>query len=227
MFRRRINSFSDTPRRAMLQPAIYANCYTEAPYHPRHLVYWRWVRLGQRSPTTLPQPWRKLMCCSSQTRRARRSRIFSFPPKQETNHECKEEEVCRFRRRAAGKRGATTRDRAQETKKTSVVLEAQTSSSRGVFDNRDTWARRKESIWPRSFDWRHAGENWIPESQVQDKTSSHWKVEASGSGCSPRESRSHCWSRMETLSSKLMEPTTYPSTGQVPMPPYMQKPYWW
>ena len=146
------HSFSNT-RRPCYSPR-YTRTWTEAPYHPA-----TWFTGMATGPTftnhVYLSPWRKLMCCSSQTRRA--DDLGSFVPAENRRQTTsgKEEESADFEDEQQANEAQPHETEHKKRKKTSVVLRRRKrSSSRGVFDNRDTWARRKESIWPRSFDWR-------------------------------------------------------------------------
>jgi len=68
---------------------------------------------------------------------------------------------------------------------------------------------------------------WFQNHRYKTKRAASERVEAGGSGCSPRRVAVPVLVRDgKPCQSKLMEPTAYPGSGQVPMAPYMQK-YWW
>ncbi|CAL1681810.1 unnamed protein product [Lasius platythorax] len=68
---------------------------------------------------------------------------------------------------------------------------------------------------------------WFQNHRYKTKRAASERVEAGGSGCSPRRVAVPVLVRDgKPCQSKLMEPATYPGSGQVPMAPYMQK-YWW
>lgn len=67
---------------------------------------------------------------------------------------------------------------------------------------------------------------WFQNHRYKTKRAASERVEASGSGCSPRRVAVPVLVRDgKPCQSKLMEPA-YPGTAQIPMASYMQK-YWW
>lgn len=67
---------------------------------------------------------------------------------------------------------------------------------------------------------------WFQNHRYKTKRAASERVEAGGSSCSPRRVAVPVLVRDgKPCQSKLMEPTTYPGSGQVHMP-YVQK-YWW
>jgi homeobox protein Nkx-2.2 len=68
---------------------------------------------------------------------------------------------------------------------------------------------------------------WFQNHRYKTKRAASERVEASGSGCSPRRVAVPVLVRDgKPCQSKLMEPATYPGNGQVHMP-YVHQKYWW
>ena len=156
-----------------LQPAIYANL-NRGTLPPRHLVYWD-GRLVQRYQPRYLSPWRKLMCLQQPDSTSPTISDLSFPPKQETNHECKEEESADFEdEQQANEAQPHETEPTRNEKDECLFSKAPNVRAREAFSTTEILERagKRASGLDHSTD-AHAGENLVPESQVQDKTSSH------------------------------------------------------
>lgn len=154
---------------------------------------------------------------------------LSFPPKQETNHECKEEESADFEDEQQANEAQPHETEHKKRKRRVLFSKAQTFELERRFrQQRYLSAPEREHLASIIRLTPTQVKIWFQNHRYKTKRAATERVEASGSGCSPRRVAVPLLIKDgKPCQSKLMEPTTYPSTGQVPMPPYMQKPYWW
>ncbi|XP_012167663.2 homeobox protein XENK-2-like isoform X3 [Bombus affinis] len=223
--KRRYKFFEHTT--AMLQPAIYANLNRGTlPPPPPGLLGWP---TGPTLPTTLPQPLEEVNVLQQPDSTSPTISDLSFPPKQETNHECKEEESADFEDEQQANEAQPHETEHKKRKRRVLFSKAQTFELERRFrQQRYLSAPEREHLASIIRLTPTQVKIWFQNHRYKTKRAATERVEASGSGCSPRRVAVPLLIKDgKPCQSKLMEPTTYPSTGQVPMPPYMQKPYWW
>lgn len=213
---------------AMLQPAMHANLNrgTLPPPPPALLG---WPSGPTALPTMLPQPLEEVNVLQQPDSTSPAISELSFPSQQENSHESKDEESQDFEEEHQG--GETQNHEAEHKKRKRRVLfsKAQTYELERRFrQQRYLSAPEREHLASIIRLTPTQVKIWFQNHRYKTKRASTERAEASGSGCSPRRVAVPVLVRDgKPCQSKLMEPTTYPGSGQVPMAPYMQKPYWW
>ncbi|XP_006561703.1 homeobox protein Nkx-2.8 isoform X2 [Apis mellifera] len=209
---------------AMLQPAIYANLNRGTlPPPPPPLLAWP---TGPTLPTTLPQPLEEVNVLQQPDSTSPTISDLSFPPKQEANHECKEEESAEFEDEQQANEIQPHETEHKKRKRRVLFSKAQTFELERRFrQQKYLSAPEREHLASIIRLTPTQVKIWFQNHRYKTKRAA---TEASGSGCSPRRVAVPLLIKDgKPCQSKLMEPATYPATGQVPMPPYIQKPYWW
>ncbi|XP_033333410.1 uncharacterized protein LOC117224528 isoform X2 [Megalopta genalis] len=213
---------------AMLQPALYANLNRGTlPPPPPGLLGWP---AGPTLPTTLPQPLEEVNVLQQPDSTSPTISDLSFAPKQETSHECKEEESVDFEDEQQTSETQPHETEHKKRKRRVLFSKAQTFELERRFrQQRYLSAPEREHLASIIRLTPTQVKIWFQNHRYKTKRAATERVvEAGGSGCSPRRVAVPLLIKDgKPCQSKLMEPAAYPSTGQVPMPPYMQKPYWW
>ncbi|XP_076395614.1 uncharacterized protein LOC100882499 isoform X2 [Megachile rotundata] len=212
---------------AMLQPAIYANLNRGTlPPPPPGLLGWP---TAPTLPTTLPQPLEEVNVLQQPDSTSPTISDLSFPPKQENNHDCKEEESADFEDEQQANETQPHETEHKKRKRRVLFSKAQTFELERRFrQQRYLSAQEREHLASIIRLTPTQVKIWFQNHRYKTKRAATERVEAGGSGCSPRRVAVPLLIKDgKPCQSKLMEPTSYPAAGQVPMPPYMQKPYWW
>ncbi|XP_072764957.1 uncharacterized protein [Anoplolepis gracilipes] len=214
---------------AMLQPAMHANLNRGTlPPPPPGLLGWP---AGPALPTALSQPLvEEVNVLQQPDSTSPAISDMSFPSQQENSHESsKDEESQDFEdEQQVGNETAQPHETEHKKRKRRVLFsKAQTYELERRFrQQRYLSAPEREHLASIIRLTPTQVKIWFQNHRYKTKRAASERVEAGGSGCSPRRVAVPVLVRDgKPCQSKLMEPATYPGSGQVPMP-YMQK-YWW
>ncbi|XP_066600704.1 homeobox protein Nkx-2.2-like isoform X2 [Prorops nasuta] len=216
---------------AMLQPAMHANLNRGSlPPPPPGLLGWP---TGPALPTTLPQPMEEVNGLQQPDSTSPTISDLSFPSQPENSHESKDEESQDFEEDggAGGKASQESQETSELKKRKRRVLfsKAQTYELERRFrQQRYLSAPEREHLASIIRLTPTQVKIWFQNHRYKTKRAATERVEAAGSGCSPRRVAVPVLVRDgKPCQAKLLEPQPYPPGAQVPMAPYMQKHYWW
>ncbi|XP_011150953.2 homeobox protein Nkx-2.2a isoform X1 [Harpegnathos saltator] len=211
---------------AMLQPAMHANLTRSTLPPPPGLLGWT---TGPALPTALPQPLEEVNVLQQPDSTSPAISDLSFPSQQENSHESKDEESQDFEDEQQGNETQTHETEHKKRKRRVLFSKAQTFELERRFrQQRYLSAPEREHLASIIRLTPTQVKIWFQNHRYKTKRAANERVEASGSGCSPRRVAVPVLVRDgKPCQSKMMEPTAYPGPGgQVPMGPYIQK-YWW
>ncbi|KAL6428876.1 homeobox protein Nkx-2.5-like isoform X1 [Cataglyphis hispanica] len=213
---------------AMLQPAMHANLNRNTlPPPPPGLLGWP---AGPALPTALSQPLvEEVNVLQQPDSTSPAISDMSFPSQQENSHESsKDEESQDFEdEQQVGNETAQPHETEHKKRKRRVLFsKAQTYELERRFrQQRYLSAPEREHLASIIRLTPTQVKIWFQNHRYKTKRAASERVEASGSGCSPRRVAVPVLVRDgKPCQSKLMEPATYPGSGQLPMAPYK---YWW
>ncbi|XP_032675788.1 homeobox protein Nkx-2.5-like isoform X1 [Odontomachus brunneus] len=210
---------------AMLQPAMHANLTRSTlPPPPPGLLGWT---TGPALPTALPQPLEEVNVLQQPDSTSPAISDLSFPSQQENSHESKDEESQDFEDEQQGNETQTHETEHKKRKRRVLFSKAQTFELERRFrQQRYLSAPEREHLASIIRLTPTQVKIWFQNHRYKTKRAASERIEAGGSGCSPRRVAVPVLVRDgKPCQSKMMEPTGYPG-GQVPMAPYIQK-YWW
>ncbi|XP_020287654.1 thyroid transcription factor 1-like isoform X2 [Pseudomyrmex gracilis] len=216
---------------AMLQPAMHGNLNRSTlPPPPPGLLGWP---TGPALPTAIPQPLEEVNVLQQPDSTSPAISDMSYPSQQENSHEStKDEETQEFE---------DDHQTGNETTQSAHETEHKKRKRRVLFSKAQTYElerRFRQQRYLSAPEREHLAsiirltptqvKIWFQNHRYKTKRAASERVEAGGSGCSPRRVAVPVLVRdgKPCQSKSLMEPTTYPGSSQVPMAPYMQK-YWW
>ncbi|XP_012054721.1 PREDICTED: homeobox protein Nkx-2.2a-like [Atta cephalotes] len=214
---------------AMLQP-MHANLNRGTlPPPPPGLLGWP---TGPALPTTLPQPLEEVNVLQQPDSTSPAISDMSFPSQQENSHESsKDEESQDFEdEQQNGNETSQPHETEHKKRKRRVLFsKAQTYELERRFrQQRYLSAPEREHLASIIRLTPTQVKIWFQNHRYKTKRAASERVEAGGSGCSPRRVAVPVLVRDgKPCQSKLMEPTAYPGSGQVPMAPYIPQKYWW
>ncbi|XP_011631215.1 homeobox protein Nkx-2.2a-like isoform X1 [Pogonomyrmex barbatus] len=212
---------------AMLQPAMHANLNRGTlPPPPPGLLGWP---TGPALPTALPQPLEEVNVLQQPDSTSPAISDMSFPSQQENSHESKDEESQDFEdEQQTGNETQPHETEHKKRKRRVLFSKAQTYELERRFrQQRYLSAPEREHLASLIRLTPTQVKIWFQNHRYKTKRAASERVETGGSGCSPRRVAVPVLVRDgKPCQSKLIEPTAYPGSGQVPMAPYMQK-YWW
>lgn len=154
---------------------------------------------------------------------------LSFPSQQENSHESKDEESQDFEDEQQGNETQTHETEHKKRKRRVLFSKAQTFELERRFrQQRYLSAPEREHLASIIRLTPTQVKIWFQNHRYKTKRAASERVEAGGSGCSPRRVAVPVLVRDgKPCQSKMMEPVVYPGAGgQVPMGSYIQK-YWW
>ncbi|XP_046432478.1 homeobox protein Nkx-2.2a-like isoform X1 [Neodiprion fabricii] len=210
---------------AMLQPGVHGNLNRATlPPPPPGILGWP---SGPSLPSTVPQPLEEVNVLQQPDSTSPTISDLSFPSHPENGHESKEDEQ-EFEEEHQGESQAHENEH-KKRKRRVLFSKAQTYELERRFrQQRYLSAPEREHLASIIRLTPTQVKIWFQNHRYKTKRAATEKVEASGSGCSPRRVAVPVLVRDgKPCQSKLMESVSYPGSGQVPMAPYMQKPYWW
>ncbi|KAI4488262.1 hypothetical protein M0804_005110 [Polistes exclamans] len=213
---------------AMLQPMHVNLNRGNLPPPPPGLLSWP---SGPTTalPTTLPQPLEEVNILQQPDSTSPAISELSFPSQQENSHESKDEESQDFEEEHQN--GETPSHEAEHKKRKRRVLfsKAQTFELERRFrQQRYLSAPEREHLASIIRLTPTQVKIWFQNHRYKTKRAATERVEAGGSGCSPRRVAVPVLVRDgKPCQSKLMEQANYPGNGQVPMAPYVPKTFWW
>ncbi|XP_012281152.1 homeobox protein Nkx-2.2a [Orussus abietinus] len=211
---------------AMLQPSVHANLTRGSlPPPPPGLLGWP---TGPTLPSAMPQPLEEVNVLQQPDSTSPTISDLSFPSQQENGHESKDEEQ-EFEEEQQTNESQSHEGEHKKRKRRVLFSKAQTYELERRFrQQRYLSAPEREHLASIIRLTPTQVKIWFQNHRYKTKRAATERVEAGGSGCSPRRVAVPVLVRDgKPCQSKLMEPAAYPGAGQVPMAPYMQKPYWW
>ncbi|XP_024937152.1 homeobox protein Nkx-2.2a isoform X2 [Cephus cinctus] len=211
---------------AMLQPAVHANLARGTlPPPPPGILGWP---TGPALPTNMPQPLEEVNVLQQPDSTSPTISDLSFPSHQDNGHESKDDEQ-EFEEEQHPNDSQAHEGEHKKRKRRVLFSKAQTYELERRFrQQRYLSAPEREHLASIIRLTPTQVKIWFQNHRYKTKRAATERVEAGGSGCSPRRVAVPVLVRDgKPCQSKLMEQATYPGNGQVPMAPYMQKPYWW
>ncbi|RLU21748.1 hypothetical protein DMN91_006124 [Ooceraea biroi] len=209
-------------------PAMHSNLNRGTLPPPPHAIL-GWTA-GPALSTTLPQPLEEVNVLQQPDSTSPAISDMSFPSQPENSHESsKDEESQDFEdEQQAGNETAQSHETEHKKRKRRVLFsKAQTYELERRFrQQRYLSAPEREHLASIIRLTPTQVKIWFQNHRYKTKRAASERVEAASSGCSPRRVAVPVLVRDgKPCQSKLMEPATYPGSGQVHMP-YVQK-YWW